>query len=59
MMKNFVKPMDKKAEGFKHLRKLLPQISEPKIKEGIFAVPGINNAICNSAFEGKLNQKEL
>lgn len=51
--------MDKKAEGFKHLRKLLPQISEPKIKEGIFAVPGINNAICNSAFEGKLNQKEL
>ena len=36
LMKNFVEAMDRSGLGFAYLRNTFPQISEVKIKEGIF-----------------------
>ena len=36
LIKNFVKAMNKEGEGFKYLRQVFPQLSNDKLKEGIF-----------------------
>jgi len=38
-MKNFVKGMDKTGLGFEYLRNKFPNVSDAKIKEGIFIGP--------------------
>jgi hypothetical protein len=59
LMNDFVKAVDKDNEGFKRISEKFPQISEVKLKEGIFIDPRIRKVICDTSFEGKLNQKEL
>jgi hypothetical protein len=59
LMNTFVKVTDKDDQGFKYLSKTFPQISEVKLKEGIFIEPQVRKLICDASFEGKLNQKEL
>jgi len=38
-MKNFVKGMDKTGHGFEYVRNKFPNVSDAKIKEGIFRGP--------------------
>jgi len=38
-MKNFVKGMDKIGRGFEYVRNKFPNVSDAKIKEGIFIGP--------------------
>lgn len=59
LMKNFVKAMDKEGEGFKYLTLSFPQLSEAKIKEGVFTGPDIRKMIRDPDFEKMLNKKEL
>jgi len=35
LMKNFVKGIDKTGRGFKYVRNKFPNVSDPKIKEGV------------------------
>lgn len=44
--------------GFKYLRGLFPQVSEAKLKQGIFIGPQIEKLIRDPAFE-ETNSKEL
>jgi len=41
LMKNFVQGMDKIGRGFEYLRNKFPNVSDAKIKEGIFKGPQI------------------
>jgi len=38
LMKNFVKGMDKTGCGFENVRNKFPNVSDAKIKEGIFYI---------------------
>ena len=58
LMKNFVKAMDKEAEGFAYLRAKFPSISDSKIKEGIFIGPQIRQLLKDNAFKEKLSPAE-
>lgn len=59
LMKNFVKGMDRDGPGFKYLSELFPQLSEAKIKEGVFTGPDIRKVIRDPEFEKQLNKEEL
>jgi len=39
LMKNFVQGMDKTGRGFEYVRNKFPNVSDAKIKEGIFIGP--------------------
>jgi hypothetical protein len=58
LTKNFVKCMDKKGEGFTYLKQKFPQVSDTKIKEGIFLGPQIRELLGDSIFTEKLNKFE-
>lgn len=58
LMKNFVKAMDRSGLGFAYLRKTFPQISEAKIKEGIFVGPNIRKLMKDENFDAQLNETE-
>ena len=46
LMKNFVKSMAKKnSRGFKYLQKKFPNVSEAKLREGIFVGPQISELL--------------
>lgn len=57
-MKNFVEAMDRSGFRFACLRKTFPQISEAKIKEGIFVGPNIRKLMKDEIFDGQLNETE-
>jgi hypothetical protein len=59
LMKNFVKAMNRDGPGFQYLRSQFPQLSDAKIKEGIFVGPQIRKIICDPNFEPVLSKKEL
>lgn len=59
LMKNFVKAMNKEGEGFKYLREIFPQLSDAKLKEGIFVGPEIRKLLNDRNFEAILSAKEL
>ena len=59
LMKNFVKALDKTSSAFAYLRSMFPQISDAKIKEGIFVGPQIRKVIADRRFEELLNGKDL
>jgi hypothetical protein len=42
-MENFVKGMDKTGHGFEYVRNQFPNVSDSKIKEGIFIGPQIRD----------------
>ncbi|GBP18527.1 hypothetical protein EVAR_12988_1 [Eumeta japonica] len=58
LMKNFVKAMNKNGDRFCYLKKKFPNISDAKIKEGIFVGPQIRNLLADEEFEQKLNPIE-
>lgn len=59
LIKNFVKSLNKEGDGFKHLRKIFPKLSDAKLKEGIFVGPQIRKLLNDPEFESKLRSVEL
>ena len=57
-MKNFVKGMDKTSHGFEYVRNKFPNVSDTKIKEGIFIVPQIRELVQDKQFDEDLNETE-
>ena len=61
IIKNFVKAMvkyNKEGEGFQYIKSKFPQISDAKIKEGVFIGPQIRELIKDPFFEETLNTLE-
>ena len=58
VMKNFVKGMDKTDCGFEYLRNNFPNVSDVKIKEGIFIGPQIRELMQDKQFDEDLNETE-
>lgn len=58
LIKNFVKALDKEGEAFHYLKTIFPQISEAKIKEGIFVGPQIRKIMVNTHFKELLSPVE-
>ena len=58
LTKNFVKAMDKEGEGFAYLKQKFPQVSDAKIKQGIFVGHQIRALFGDSIFTEKLNKFE-
>ena len=58
LMKNCVKGMDKTSYGFKYLRSKFPNVSDAKIKEGIFIGPHITELMQAKQFDEDLNETE-
>ena len=58
VMKNFVKGMDKTGRGFEYVRNQFPNVSDAKIKEGIFIGPQIREMLQNKQFDEDLNKTE-
>jgi len=62
IMKNFVKGMDKTGRGFEYLRNEFPNVSDAKIKEGIFIgppPPQIRGLMQDKQFDQDLNGTEI
>jgi len=57
-MKNFVKGMDITGHGFEYLRNQFPNVSDAKIKEGIFIGPQIRELMQDKQFDEDLNETE-
>jgi hypothetical protein len=57
-MKNFVKGMDKTGRGFEYVRSKFPNVSDAKIKEGIFIGPQIRELVQDKQFDEDLNETE-
>ncbi|UYV73527.1 K02A2.6-like [Cordylochernes scorpioides] len=55
---NFVKAMDRNASGFAYLKQKNSNISEAKIKEGIFVGPQIRELQQDGNFQNSLNEIE-
>jgi len=58
LMKNFVKGMDKTGHGFEYVRNKFPNVSEVKIKEGIFTGLQIRELMQDKQFDEGLNETE-
>ena len=58
LMKNFVKGMDKTGRGFQYVRNKFPNVSDAKIKEGIFIGPQIRELVQDKQFDKDLNETE-
>jgi hypothetical protein len=56
--KNSVKGMDKTSRGFQCVRNKFPNVSDAKIKEGIFIGPQIRELIQDKQFDEDLNETE-
>jgi len=57
-MKNFVKGMDKTGRGFEYVRNKLQNVSDVKVKEGIFIGPQIRELMQDKQFDEDLNEIE-
>ena len=58
LMKNYVKSMDKTGLGFEYVRNTSPNVSDAKIKEGIFIGPQIRELMQGVQFDEDLNETE-
>jgi len=58
LMKNFVKRMAKTGRGFQYVRNKFPNVSDAKIKEGIFIGPRIRELMQDKQFDEDLNETE-
>jgi len=58
LMKNSVKGMDKTGRGFEYVRNKFPNMSDAKIKEGIFIGPQIRELMQDKQFDEDLNETE-
>ena len=57
-MKNFGKGIDKTCRGFQYVRNDFPNMSDAKIKEGIFIGPQIRELMQDKHFDEDLNESE-
>ncbi|XP_051168324.1 uncharacterized protein LOC127286076 [Leptopilina boulardi] len=57
-IKQFVKALDKKGNCFKYLEQKFPEISDAKLKEGVFDGPRIRKLLKDEQFITKMNKKE-
>ena len=57
-MKNFVKGMDRTGRGFQYVRNKFQNVSDAKIKEGIFIGPQIRELMQDKQFDKDLNETE-
>jgi hypothetical protein len=58
LMKNFVKGMDITGCEFKYVRNKFPNVSDAKIKEGMFIEPQVREMIQDKQFDEDLNETE-
>jgi len=58
LMKNFVKGMDKTGRGFQYVMSKFPNVSDTKIKEGIFIGSQIRELMEDKQFDEDLNETE-
>jgi len=58
LIKNFVKGMDKTGRGFEYVRNRFPNVSDEKIKEGIFIGPQIRELMKDKQFDEDLKETE-
>jgi hypothetical protein len=58
LIKNFVKGMDKSSRGLEYVRNKCPNVSDVKIKEGIFIGPHIRKLIQDEQFDKDQNETE-
>lgn len=59
LMKNFVKALNKTGSAFLHLREMFTNLSDAKIKEGVFDGPQIRQVLKDEAFKLTLTETEL
>ena len=57
-MKNFVKGMDKTGRELEYVMNKFPNVSDAKIKEGIFIGPQIRELMQDKQFDEDLNETE-
>ena len=58
LMKNFVKGMDKTGRGFEYLSNKTPNVSDVKMKEGIFIGHQIRELMQDKQFDEEMNGTE-
>jgi hypothetical protein len=58
LMKNFVKGMGKTGRGFEYVRNKFPNVSDAKIKEGIFIGPQNRELMQDKQFDEDLKETE-
>jgi hypothetical protein len=56
LMKNFVESMDKTGCEFEYVRSKVPNVSDAKIKEGIFIGPQIRELMQDKQLNEDLNE---
>ena len=59
LMKTFVKNLDRNGAAFQYLAEKFPEISEAKLKEGIFIGPQIRQLIKDREFSSRMASVEL
>jgi hypothetical protein len=57
-MKIFLKSVDKTGRGFEYVRNTVPNVSDAKIKAGIFIGPQIKKMMQNKRFDEDLKSYE-
>jgi len=57
-MKNYVQGMDEAGRRFEYVRNKFPNMSDAKIKEGLFIGPQVRELIQVKQFDGDLNETE-
>ena len=57
-MKNFAKGMDKTGRGLEYVRNKFPNVSDAKIKEGVFVEPQIRELMQDIQIHEDLNETE-
>lgn len=58
LFKNFVKALQKEGPAFQYLKSVFPNLSDAKIKEGVFVGPQIKKLLNDSAFNTVLTPDE-
>ena len=58
LMKNVLKGMAKTGRGFQYLRNKFPNVSDAKIKDGIFIGPEIRELMQDKQLDEVLNETE-
>ena len=58
MMKQFVKALPKTGRSFKYLCECFPNLSEAKLKQGVFVGPDIRKLMCDDNFVAAMTYDE-
>lgn len=59
LFKNFVKALSKDGDSFRYLKSIFPNLSDAKIKEGVFVGPQIKKILGDDKFSSILSENEL